>query len=401
MTTSALIEEIVTKECERYELEKSGFVSDRGAVVSELVSGSYASLPESCSPEEFAEWKQSLLDDWYSRKSFARFFRRKAEKRCMFRLVKRLLQNRLSRLRRRQTAKTLDDELKVEEGRTVAFKLSSALFVELYQKVCCGNALFVSPGQLEDCCVGELHSLFPLDYASLYKRLCVKDNEFWEEIWRLVHRFVRFLVTEKRGREDEETVKDVSMETVLSVQEQLERGKLEQITSARHLLNSLQTTARNKLYEWFRAADKRKEEICLDEEDWMQLGLKEVNSTEAEAGVMHGHFDYLLEVDENNEYEVCCALADVLNYGQGRVYEELVEDRQELAQIISMLYVENRQYEEIARVIYGDRVDARKLASIRKTVSRGKEHLKKRMVSLILVYKRKGVLPFDTEIEEE
>ena len=38
-----------------------------------------------------------------------------------------------------------------------------------------------------------------------------------------------------------------------------------------------------------------------------------------------GRFAYLLEVNEKNEYDVCCALADILSYGRGRVYDELVE----------------------------------------------------------------------------
>ncbi len=46
---------------------------------------------------------------------------------------------------------------------------------------------------------------------------------FGKKYGELIHRFVRFLVVEK-SREDEEAVKEVSMETVISVQEQLERG---------------------------------------------------------------------------------------------------------------------------------------------------------------------------------
>lgn len=132
-----------------------------------------------------------------------------------------------------------------------------------------GNGtLFVSPGQLETVCIDELSLLFPLTYPLLYERLTAKDNEFWEEIWRLIRRFVRFLVVDMGGKEDTEMIQEVSMETVLSVQEQMERGKLEQITSARHLLNSLQMTGRNKFREWLRTESRKREEILLSEEDW-------------------------------------------------------------------------------------------------------------------------------------
>lgn len=396
MTNNQLIEEIVTKECERYALEESGFVADRRAVVKELSSGSHASLLNGCSLKEFGEWKERLLHDWYSRKGFAKFFRRKAEKHCMFRMVRRLSQNALYAIQRRQTEATIDEELKMEEGRTVAFKLSSGVFIKFYQEICCNVTLFVSPGELEKSCINGVRSMFPLEYASLYERLLAKDNEFWEEIWRLIHRFVRFLVVEN-SKEDEEAAKEVSMETVISVQEQLERGKLAQIASARHLLNSLQMTGRNKFREWLRTESKKSKEILLEDEDWQCLECRDSFVSGSEK--MDGRFAYLLEVNEKNGYDVCCALADILNYGHGAIYDELVKGMEDVVQAISMLYVENKKYEEIAWTLYGIS-GGRKLDNLRKAVSRGKESLKKRMVNLITEYKRKGYVPFVVEEEE-
>lgn len=395
MTNNQLIDEIVTKECERYALEDYGFVTDRRAVVKELSCANTISLPEACSLQEFGEWKERLLNDWYSRKGFAKFFRRKAEKPAMFRMVRRLSQNALSAIQRRQAEATIDEELKVEEGRTVAFKLSPALFAKFYQETCCNGTLFISPGQMEKSCIDGIRSLFPLKYTSLYERLSVKDNEFWEEIWRLIHRFVRFLVVEK-SREDEEAVKEVSMETVISVQEQLERGKLAQIASACHLLNSLQMTGRNKLHEWLRTEGRRSKEILLEDEDWQCLECRD--SVRSASEKIDGRFAYLLEVNEKNEYDVCCALTDILCYGHGSVYDELTEGMRDTVRAISMLYIENKKYEEIAFILYGAS-GGQKPGNLRKSVSRGKEYLKKRMVNLIIEYKRKGVVPFVMEEE--
>lgn len=396
MTNNQLIEEIVTKECERYALEDSGFVTDRRAVARELSCERNSFLPNGCSLEEFREWKEHLLNDWYSRKGFAKFFRRKAEKHCMFRMVRRLSQNALSAIQRRYVEATIDEELKMEEGRTVAFKFSSALFTKFYQGICGSGVLFASPGQLEKSCIEGVRSLFPLKYESLYERLLAKDDEFWGEIWRLIRRFVRFLIVEK-SKEDQEAVEEVSMETVISVQEQLKRGRLAQITSACHLLHSLQMTGRNKFCEWFRAEKKRSEEILLEDEDWQCLEGQDFAMIGSEK--IDGRFAYLLEVNEKNEYDVCCALADILSYGHDKVYDELVEGMQDIVQAISMLYVENKRYEEIACTLYGIS-DGRKLDSLRKSVSRGKEYLKKRMVHLIIKYKRKGYVPFVVEKED-
>ena len=67
MITNQAIEELVAKECERYELERSGFIADRQAAIRELVAQT-GILPESCSLIEFAEWKERLLNDWYTRR---------------------------------------------------------------------------------------------------------------------------------------------------------------------------------------------------------------------------------------------------------------------------------------------------------------------------------------------
>lgn len=230
----------------------------------------------------------------------------------------------------------------------------------------------------------------------LYARLTAKDNEFWEEIWRLIRRFVRFLVVDMGGKEDTEMIQEVSMETVLSVQEQMERGKLEQITSARHLLNSLQMTGRNKFREWLRTESRKREEILLSEEDWGKVEQAKEDRREVDTCGANRRFDYLLDIDEKDEYEVCCALVDVLSYGSGKVYGELVEGREELARAMLLLYVENKPYEEVVRILYNTS-DTSKLVNLRKSVSRGKEYLKKRMADLIKLYKRKGEVPFATE----
>lgn len=396
MTDRWLIEEILTKECERYELEKSGFVTDRRRAVEELIAAEGRVEAEKYSLKEFVEWKGGLLSKWYAKKGFAKFFCRKAENRTLFRMVKSLMYNMLSHLRREQTEPTMDDELKLEVGRTVAYKLSSALFVEIYTEICCRGAMYATPEQVEEACLSRMCATFPLKYAAFYKRLMVKDSEFWDEVWWLIRRFVRFLVMERTRTGNEDAVQEVSMETVLSVQEQLEKGRLKQIESTGHLLNSLQMTGRNKFREWLRAEERKQQEVYLDDEDerWQESEYMEMSGSER----MDGHFAYLLEVNEKNEYDVCCALADVLNYRRGEVYESLVEGMQETARVMSMLYVENKKYEEIAQELYGA-ADSKRLANLRKLVSRGKEYLKKRMVELIVDYKSKGYVPFVCEEE--
>lgn len=84
----------------------------------------------------------------------------------------------------------------------------------------------------------------------------------------------------------------------------------------------------------------------------------------------------------------------------GRSFAQFfVEGMQETVQVISMLYIENKKYEEIAWILYGG-ADEKRLANLRKLVSRGKEYLKKRMADLIVTYKRKGQVPFVREEEE-
>lgn len=66
---------------------------------------------------------------------------------------------------------------------------------------------------------------------------------------------------------------------------------------------------------------------------------------------------------------------------------------QETVKVVMMLYVENKKYEEIAQILYGES-DSKRLANLRKLVSRGKDYLKKRIVDLIVAYQRRGEVPF-------
>lgn len=391
MIDTYLIEEIATKECERYGLEKNGFVTSRKAMSQALLAGKHVPIPAGDSPEAFRQWKERLLDDWYDGKGFSLFFRRKAAKRCMLDLVKRLYLNTVLRIRKNQSATTIDDELKLPSGRTVAFKLSSGLFSELYADLRSDESAFISPAKLEGKCVEQINSLYPLNYISFFKRLQKKDNEFWEELWLVIQYFLSYLMV--NVKREKEAVEEVSMDVALSFQEQMERGSLEKIDSASHLLHSLRKTCRNKLFEHLREDEKRQSESLLGEEEWQWVERTITSLDEKGQGKTDGRFIYLLETDEKNEYAVSCALVDVLTFGKGAVYEKLVAGMEDKVQLLAMLYLEGKSYEEIAWQVYG-KCDQSQMASLRKSASRAKEYLKKRMVDLIIGYKRKEYVPF-------
>lgn len=393
MTQNSLIEEIVTKECERYDLEGCRFITDRRTVIRELC-GQVSGIPDAaCSSEEYAVWKQQLLERLYSRQGFANFLTGNRNYGKVYTMTRRLMKNFILRLRRAYKADTIDDELQVASCRTVAFKLSSPLFTAFYPQVLNAHSFYASPGQLENRCEVLMQQTYPLDYSRFREQLQSKDNEFWEELWTLVRQFVSCLMVSRSSSADrEELIGEVSVESILSFQEQMEQHKLDAIATATHLLHSLRRTCRNKLHEFFYRQNKQQEEL-LDEAGWEQL-TQTMDEMGSGSLLSSGDDDIvaLLDVNEDDDYELSCLIVELLIRGEGVLYQQLIGTETEKVAVLMMHYIKQMSYEEIARQLYGT-ATSQSCSQLRQSTKRMKDYLKRRIRELVIQAQKGFFIP--------
>ena len=83
----------------------------------------------------------------------------------MSRMVRRLSQNALSDIQRRQEEVTIDEELKVEEGANGCLLNYPRLSLRNSIGRLVATARYLLLGEVEKSCINRLRALFPLKYA--------------------------------------------------------------------------------------------------------------------------------------------------------------------------------------------------------------------------------------------
>lgn len=388
------IEEVVRKECERYELEKGGFLTNCEEAILALAKLPIAEPKDGCTLEEFRTWKESLLAHLYAQRNYARYFYKIQGSRYLYLLTQKLMRNVTANLWLKHAGRTIDHELHVSRRRTIAFKLSSRLFADIYPDLWNRKVMITAPDQLETRCETSAQELFPIELPLFSERLQCNDREFWNEIVKVIKTLARYVTINQAwvNSNIEEIAEDVSMETALSLQEQLCDNKLEHLASATHLYHWLKVTCRNKLHEYFRFKSKQKEELLTDKE-WECLEATAAALEEVEPGSVgkSDHFMYLQDLDVGNSHELSCAIVDILRHKSGEVYRKLTAGQEEKIEVLLLHIYQQMSYEDIARQQYGELTayELRKVCDkLRQSASRAKKHLRQRMKQIVLELQR-------------
>lgn len=381
MNAKDFIKELVEKECERYDLIAGGFITGSDEVTEVLLQA----LPDFTGVENaesaFIRWKETFCRDFYTQLDYAGFLRAAKNDKSYFRpLVKRLIRNILYDLRRKHTSVTIDEELKTEFPRTLAYQLSVPLFSSLYAVLADKRNLFVTPVQVEERCGQLARENFPLDFSALVDRLKKKDREFWNEIFAIIRRLAygvlqsKFLTSDRR----DEIAGEVSLESGTLLQRQLDDDELNHIQSAGYLRNYLRKVCFNKMQEYFKSSDKFSKEELLGEEEWKAVDCISVEDEPS------GNID-LYDVDVTNKKELVAAIFSLLLGPDCRERQLLVGKDENKCRIFLMQIHQQMKYEDMACTLYGE-MDGDQLkktiVTLRQIVSRTRKVLIKRMVWL-------------------
>lgn len=390
-----LIEEIVRKECERYELIEEKFITNCEEAILTLAKLFGEDIKDEFTLDEFKEWKEKMLIHLYQQKNYAGFFYKKQGSKYLYLLAKKLTRSITANLWKNNTAQTIDQELHVDKSNTIAFKLSNRLFAEIYPRAWNAKNFIVTPHQLEAQCENLAQEIFPLDTTCLTERLQYNDREFWDEMVKVIKKLARYVTMNHSWNNINiaEVAEEVGINTALSLQEQLAHHELKHITSSKHLYHSLKVTCRNKLYEYFRMKGKEREEL-LDENEWEHLKTVE-EEWQPDGGKENEHFIYLYDLDVNNSYDLSCAIVDVLCNQEGDLYKKLTEDQEDKVNVLMLHIYKQMSYDDIARLLYPDLTphEQRKACDkLRQTTVRAKKYLHERMKQLVLELKQNNQL---------
>ncbi len=390
MTTIEAIREIVYKECERYRLTNSKFISDRDEAVAQLHDQISEPLPTT-SYNEFVEWKRRALNKFYTLNKYSIYATKNREQ--IYSLAYSLSRGIVAAMKissDKKREKTIDDELRISinEIESVAFKLSQAIFEILFEDIYPEKQIFFQPDQIEDRCQRVCGELYPLSYRDFYNRLRENDSEFWDDVWKMIYHYMKAYLT-KRGvtinREDIRS--EVASEAIISFREQLLSSKLEGVESASHLINSMHRTCIYKYQECYHAKSNKKEDI-LDDKEWNRLNAKEIDEEQVD------HIDEesakdrlsiresLISADPTIHDEVSLIMIDILAKRQEPFFSLIVGSNLESAEILIKHYFDGMSYDEIAEEL-STTANPKSSSTLRQNVSRVKDRLWRETKKLI------------------
>lgn len=376
MENFEIIKEILEKECERYELCKYGFVCDVESA-SYSMAGEYA---DEIGQNSFSTWKNGLVRDFYIRNKYSLFFQSNQASGKFYSLIKRLMRGVLSTTRKEYKKTTIDQELRVQRSRTMAFKLTSPLYDTIYGNHFGNFQLFNTPIELEEYCKRSLKQYYPLDKNALLEQLQSNDNELWGELLKVIHAITQRIVYSWRisSVRFNEIVEEISANTRITFLKKLDEKVTERYQSATHLYNSLQEICRYKMYEMQK--EEMRNESILFKEDLKDCDVEDVG---AEMDSLS-----LEEVDIHDEYELAQAIVQILCRRQGELYDLLVGSERKKVNILWKHVFDGKKYEELALeedpALNGIKLYTR-CASMRQESKRVKNYLLRR-IKLVICY---------------
>lgn len=388
MTIRDVVTELVQNECEAYRLVDLGLLSsvEEGVslLLSEFETTDFSVLKDFA---RFRVWRREILLSFYRQLDYAGFIRKSGNSssfRCfLFSLKKRILVT----LREQCEKPTIDRDLAVP-GRTLAFKLSTMLDEELFQREWPVLQTLADPIILEETCREYCRKFFPVDMENLMIRLEKDDPEFWNDLYLATKKIAQIVTSGQfvSIQYKKDVQQDVWADTALFLHNKAVEKSLPIFESSLHFRNYIARVCLNKCREIVRKYNLSDIVLTFTGEMPMESFLCE-EDIKGEFGQTDG---FLNDLDCENEEEISRALTIVLLDKLEPCYSKLTRGIEEKLELILSHYVEGLSYEKIAAMKYtGPSIEERKrlIGKLRQDVLRTRRLLKQRFVELLKRYK--------------
>lgn len=375
----SILDEIIRKECEAYQLIDLGLLSSEEEGVERMSALSTdIQSDELADVRRFLSWRKDILERFYHSIGFDTLVRNGKDVKSFRHFLFALKKKGLRIYRHRYQGKTIDKELAVPPC-TVAFKLSALLADEQYREEAPVLDTMRMPSEIEKYYQQRCAACFPLDLNGFLNRLKREDSAFWDEVFRLIRqmsgKMMSYLSVSLQYKE--EVLQDTWSETCLLVREKIKSNVLPKMESSLHLRHYIGRICRNKAYEATRV-NQPDEVPGWSDDFWNQI--EESLKQEQIPGIEYE------DIDPDNDGEVNRTLAVILLDKVSPWYERLTTGMEEKAELLLAHYEGGKSYEEIA----GKEVDGlstkervRLENNLRQTVSRTRRLLRQRFVELL------------------
>ena len=382
-----IIEEIFTKENERYNLRGLGFFKtpeyEAALCLKEFPLDPLESL---------SSYRERALDNYYRLRGFGLFcrehIREEMFEKGIFIIMKRELVQRIKGSTRTDTDKYL-----APENDSVSFLLTEKQFQEIYAlNFGCIRSTFNTPEELRQYCDSLLNTYFPLEEKSVISEFIKNTTPFWEKFYIKIRPICSAICFRMSGAGFQNFADDFWSDTCVVINRFITSESRPSNLNARSIISYAVGILKNKNRELGRL--RRKANIDIDNLKYKLTGEDEElffnNPATLSSNFKSHDFHFSTNIDIQDQYAVRGYFVVILYNEDHPLHNELTEGLQDKITNLFLHYIDGISYEEIVHRNKGNITEkemAKEAARLRQEIKRVKETLLKRYYKLMEKYR--------------
>ncbi len=378
--------ELLTKENERYRLERTGFlrnIREEAAFIAEK----FPPLPD----EDFPHWKSRCLREYYRTKGFGNFCRNSVRNPEFETAVGSLIRLHLRKIFE-SSVRTDTDRYLAPDNDTVSYALEQGLFQELYTMYFSAMPTFGNTAELERFCLGIARSSFPVEETRVVDGMKGNNSFYWEKFYIKLKSLTAAFCYRMSGISGENNIHDIWSDTCISVNRAVTGRKMKEPVTARDIISYSVGVLRNKNKELARNRAKAPADIdtvsyrltAEDEEKYFNNPVTKPENFPSQAGGLSNYIDYT-DKDSVQGYFIV-----ILYNKEHPLHGILVKGMEDKVGKLFEHYIDGLSYEEITArhgSTASGREQAKECARLRQEIKRLKKSLYDRFTRMLEEYR--------------
>ena len=378
--------ELLTKESERYRLERLGFFRDIREEA-ELLASRFPPKED----ETFAQWKSRCLREYYRHKGFSAFCRDNIDTPGFEMLVRTLINTHLQNVFN-SSPRTETDRFLAPDLDTVSYAMPQSLFQELYTIYFSAMPSFGNTSELDRFCGSIAGERFPVDEARIIGSLQENDNFYWEKFYTKLRPITDAFCYQMSGITGTNNTHDIWSDTCISVNRAVVEHRLKEPVDSKAIISYSVGILKNKNKELARSKARTPVDVdtlqyrltAEDDEKYFNNPITKPENFPSQIPSLSTYIDYSDKESVQGYFVV------ILYNKEHPLHDTLVKGYEDKIGRMFEHYIDGMSYEEIVARHYGI-TDGKKLtkecARLRQETKRLKNNLLERFYKMLEQYR--------------
>ena len=378
--------ELLTKENERYRLERMGLfrsIRDEAALMAK-------ELPP-LEGEDFQQWKSRCLKEFYRMKGFGRFCRDNVLNPEFEALVGSLLRRHLRSIFE-SSERTDTDRYLAPDNDSVSYGLEQGLFQGLYTVNFSAMPSINSTMELERFCHRIALDSFPVEEPRIVDSMKDNNSFYWEKLYIKLKPMTAAFCYQMSGVTGENNTHDIWSDTCISVNRAVTERRMKEPVTAKDIISYSVGVLKNKNREIMRNRAKAPADIdaiqyrltAEDEDRYFNNPVTKPENFPSQAGGLANYIDYS-DKDSVQGYFIV-----ILYNKEHPLHGILVKGWEDKVERMLEHYVDGLSYEEITTRHGGPgqgKEQVKECARLRQEIKRLKKNLYDRYTRMLEEYR--------------